>query len=423
MYTAAGLEQSLPSVDEVVATAGSSGGEQEEEEVAPAVHTPSAKKAAALVGFAVHVLTGWQPSGPMDLKAVVSSDIARANTLIQEMLYRGVLSVDAAMVPGEVPTCEILNLVDRNSGGILKTKQQFREEFRALATSRQAAIEALDLREIMCGAISSYLEKSCFRECYSICFNDGSGLRSLPVLALSSSTDAEKLSDFDRLSNIRLLVHWRVVQSAQQKKRLSKAPTLNSELSQHLEGLDQPLPPATDVDCKWLSLGDLMALGAYVIAVDTMVSLPKQQSLGWHWTGSSADAAAVDSKAAKGKKDAKAAADPAAGVGECKDPGEMPTCFVSIDTTAFFAEHAAEPGAEEREAVAEQERALGDEEGCAGGSPTDARRSPVASHLSVSIFVHADVVRSCAPLAMPSGTGNIYSPYLVLLAGKSVTYC
>ena len=172
--------------------------------------TSSCYKTSSFVGFAVHVLTGWQPSAPRCLKTTFTCDIQRSRGLLQEILFGGVSIINETDIPSLLPP--VLTMGGGLSGGdivqsdLLKyqTKRQFKEEYSIRFAERLEVIQMTKDRDSKAVRLDNALLQT-ISEGFILCLqnpitdlknipsypNMGGTVRSVPILGicLSKSTD------------------------------------------------------------------------------------------------------------------------------------------------------------------------------------------------------------------------------------------
>eukprot|EP01041_Mallomonas_annulata_P000153 gene153-257_t len=247
VYTACGYNQEFPSV-----------GVGEDGPVA-------ARKCAAFLGFAVHVLTGWLPGNPWSLRDTVNDDIERYLGLVQEMVFGGLVKVIEDDIPDHAPVLKEKVLHEDMTGGDKRkmTKKQKKVELKRKTEEKNSLLRAITDREKKIERMDAALTRP-FSEVFVVLAPAPTGgVKTLPVLGLS-------YVDGVGGENTLLLTHWLVKDSIEQ-------------VSQGAESIPGTLPGSTPIESVWMTVAELCQMGAFVIGIDTKIRTQNKASVSWHW--------------------------------------------------------------------------------------------------------------------------------------------
>jgi hypothetical protein len=372
---------------------------------------PAALTSASFVGFAVHVLTGWQPGTCWDISDLINLDFSRANLLLQEILFGGAALISPADIPKEIPkptiifnnnaTIESTNLnsgadgTESAGGTLMLTKKLFKAEYRRRQNEKASILESIMIREAMIRRIQDSLDKP-FAESFFVCIpqNDGT-IETSPVLGLSY--EAKHDGNPGDLDAVQLLLKWRITGSqfdTVTPTLYTGDPAFNPAQDDikdpKLSEVGKPLPPSTTVDFKFVSVAELRQKGAVFLGLDTLLRHNSKVSMSWHWKPvAPLQEKDSNTKVAKGgpSKGAKKG-DGIAVTTEtdllCQDAGNMAPAVVAVMGEQFFTEIT-------DNGFADGDRA--DELARPGSRARNDGLLPKASHLSMSVLIHADMVR------------------------------
>ena len=223
---------------------------------------PAARKAAAFIGFAIHLMTGWLPGNPWSVGETIALDVDRLGGLLQEIVFGGSILVSPADIPSHHPVLE-----DKAVEPVKKdrkiTKKQLRAEIRGKLEAKEALLNAVLARERQVDAMDQAIHKP-FSEAFALCIPvPAGGIRILPVLGLAFPYDKN-------VDNILFLVYWSRKEAIQQPHSDDGA-------------VGGSLPSSTPIDDAWVSLKDLGDAGAYIVGMDTLTRTPHIAELSQHW--------------------------------------------------------------------------------------------------------------------------------------------
>ena len=385
------------------------------------------------LSFAIHVLTGWQPSTPWNVGRSIA-DTARILGLLEGMTFSGTLPISASSTPGPVPTATIVSAENNAAaaGGKevradteghgdgyfdvkfkspeLRTKKFYKDEYRRRAQERDALAQKIAERERKIASIQERLTIP-FGECFMACCKnpDAPGeFLALPILGLDFGEEGTLPGA------VKLLVDWETSPPPPLPimTQLSPEDAAKDSILDRMKREAPSLPLSTILQMRWITVQYLVDNGAFCFSFDTMVRSPKKAVLGWHWCAPSGSLA--DSKAAKDVKgrgkDAKVGGASETSSDPCVDPGSLPPVLLKLSSAAFFvpAESALSAtamiiSAKDAEAQAAIDAQAGQLEHFSF-SPTVMK--PLSTHLSLSVMIHAD---------LPTETLNIPSDVVVVL--------
>ena len=324
------------------------------------------------LGFCLHCLTGWQPTAPWSFSSTLNSDVNLFKNLLQQFMFGGAPLLEQEDKPGEITVAQAVE--EQKEGSVptkLRTKSQLKEEYRKKLEERNSVVDKINIRQSKIDKITSLLAVP-YSEVFTICIPEKGSIRILPVLGVCYPPDGKDNPDVD-VRDIEFMVEWTVVKTADEIGVSDN--NSSNPLTPYLGGLDQPLPPFTQLSYEWISIGELALKQAYVFGFDTLIRIPHKSVMGWPW-GSAMPVAATDDKA-KGKDKKAAAPEPVASANLC-DQGDPPPVLLSLDSASFFAVN---NDAAQDESPTEIE-----------GESQLTRPTYVAkqSHLSLSVLLHAD---------------------------------
>lgn len=368
-------------------------------------HSPC--RVASFSVFALHLLSSWQPGSPWSLSETVNFDIKRANKLIDDMLFSGVMLIDADNIPSEIPKEDDDKPgdgIDLDGNLIYRTKANFKAEYRSRMAERDAVLQLINLREKKIEKIIQALRKP-YSEASALCFLDDEGsMRIVPVLALSPE-------DKDNIGLTKVLITWEIVKTTTQvtedykihaaatavdNNLLSESEKQIIKMSPYLAGLDRDLEAlgyaSTVVNSEWITINELVERNAVVFNFNTLLHIPNTAALGWHWQPCNEIGGAKDPKGGKEKgkdkskdKDKNTSAD----VLLCQDRGAIPTVLLKINTPSFFTKEEVPESTPEEKEIKEAIEAQSEALGSAGDDLT--KYTPNSSHLSLALLICADL--------------------------------
>jgi hypothetical protein len=386
----------------------------------------SSMTSAAFVGFALHLLTGWQPGSSWDIRDLIALDASRANLLLQEMLFGGAALIDPTQIPKEIPKPTVLfnnkatitstSIDDAEpsadgdvaSGTLMLTKKLFKAEYRRRHAEKTILQEAIQSRETMIQNIQAAIDRP-YSECFFVSVpavtpSGEATTEVLPVLGLSYETKEDGVQPLD-LGAVQLLVAWRITGSELDTVtptlytgNPSFNPTAKGDIKDaELSDINKPLQPSTTTEFRFVSLNELRDKGTIFLGLDTLLRHNSRVSLGWHWKpvpapvdpAANAKGGKAPAKPAGGKKGEVAAVVPDTEI-LCQDAGHMPPSVLAILPQSFFGEQS-----EVEAALAQQAQQLGSRPGSRTEIQTANNAGLVAksSHLSLSVLIHADMVK------------------------------
>ena len=402
-------------------------------------------KTSSFVSFAVHVLTGWQPSTPRCLKSTFDCDIQRSRGLLQEILFGGVSVINETDIPSLLPP--VLTMGGGPSGGdivqsdLLKyqTKKQFKEEYSIRFAERLKVIEMTKDRDNKAVRLDNTLLQT-ISEGFFLCLqnsitdskdipsypNTSNSVRSVPILGIclpestnnNDSTyvmdktdnsitdllhfihsDSEEERDFKLLNDIKFLIKWRTTPpcnsdiTTESKSPLPSTEILPIEISRLLHGINDPLPNSIKIESEWISIKDIIHNNSFIIGFDTNTRLPHKSVFNWNWTP------LVDEKnsekAVKALKGRTSGEQFRSAYVVCGDAGCAPPLLLSVSTKDFFRDlesaECADPGSvEKREKDVDKEKEIANLS--LSTSSSSAFKVPKSAYLSISLSVHADLI-------------------------------
>lgn len=405
-------------------------------------------KISSFVSFAVHLLTGWQPSSPMSVTSVFLNEKTRSIKLLLSITAAGVIEIDEEDFiddsadgildlrgaealrfgggGGETPSAAVSSspfaaAAADDEGVILKTKKRFQEEYQIRKARRDAMLETIAVRERKIGKIQAAMNLSLSEVFLLVVFDRTfNKWRVLPVLGVCYPKGGT-----GSLVHVKILVDWKTGPPIRDPAADSAARPKMSRPD------DFPLPDVTPLRCEWTTIDDLMKGNAYIFSVDTLLKTPFHASLGRHWRPLQASPAADGAAAGRSKspeKGAKKSAKEAKGAAQatkddlsgkdltCVDQGIPPVTLLKLDISSFYhmvsvddegkeldegqvdqvaTGNPTDGDAEVSEAIFAQEQEL--LQSASGVSLNAARRQalkPKKGYLSLSVMLHGDITLS-----------------------------
>ena len=445
----------------------------------------------------MHLLTGWLPGTPRSITETVNLEIQRSRGIIQEMIFGGASIILDADIPSVTPS--VLRMGGGVTGGEvmiedlkkLKTKKHFREEYAQRFEERARVTEDINAREILIAALNRSLSAP-FSEGFFLCYKSSDiagdvsssssslslssksteerGVVTVPILGICmGKPDKRKTSDgqqsiknvslkqfivdegheecdFEILNSIKFLIHWRTSSAVEPRPLDTRTfQPLPDDIISLLHGVNDPLPPSTTVESKWISFRELAARQAYIVGVDTMSRMPHTAVLHSTWIPLSTENMAEKiskTNTAKGKIAELLKAPNVV----CGDQGGSPPMLLSLDTKNFtplqtpltpitpvtphtpLTPHAL--GYEKNNVVIDdvthalllQEKEFRDLDTRTSNPSRDSESELKSAYLSLSVSIHADMVISNSNvnlnLNFSEGSDVITSPRAVQSASK-----
>ena len=409
-------------------------------------------KTSFFIGFAVHLLTGWQPSTPRAVADTIDLDIQRARGLLQEIKFGGAPNILHSDIPAVEPPTVRLGGGSAGADIVLgdlskcQTKKHFKEEYSLRFAERARVIGEIGVREELTKNLNAAFSAP-FSEGFLLCYQAPSSssssapedanpapstVISVPILGMcldpDSTADSEsnresgKVSDtrllkqflldegqedadFALLNSVKLLIKWRTAPAAPRPVDPGKE-SLPADITNLLQGINDPLPPCTVIESQWVSLRELATRQAYIIGIDTNTRLPHQTLFNWHWLPLAVEKGIEKAPraAAKGRVP-EVLRNPSV---LCGDQGAAPPMLLSLNTQDFFAAATTtaatglvkDPAtAATTPQTATTPRVQGGGEGPGPSIPSSPSMPPtslnggaLSAYLSISLSVHADLV-------------------------------
>lgn len=367
--------------------------------------------------FAIHLLTGWNPTAPVDVQHTFLFEHSRSKMLLKAILSDGVCEVHENDI---VRDRDELNSLDRyksfritrtdmipegsiyanddsdeddeeeeslepvgrdpmlsikegsvgslssdeqllspghdclppggEDGIVLRTKRQFKFEYKKRKSYRDKVIDSILTRERKIVKTSTALAA----EQSSINFigfvdKDTQGIRILPVLGVSYPIYRR-----DNLLMVLLLVRWRVGEP--QETPFSPNPNPDDPFYGKIRGVDDgPLPLTTPLHYEWMSVDQLVKQGAFLISMDTNMYTNTETDFAARWVSTApavvpppvTEKAAAKEKPPKGGKAAAAkeivaTEAPVADTEFYSEPGSIPITLFKLNVNEFFVSSSAD---------------------------------------------------------------------------------
>jgi len=358
--------------------------------------------------FAIHLLTGWNPTAPVNVSQTFLFEHSRSKMLLKAVLSDGVCEVHendivrdhdelnsleryksfritrTQLIPegsmyanddsdeDEVESLEpvgqdpMMSIKEDSVGSlsseeqllspghdyippdgeedglVLRTKRQFKFEYKKRKNHRDKVIDSILTRERKIVKTNTALAA----EQSSINFigyvdKDKQRIRILPVLGVSYPIYRR-----DNLLMVLLLVRWRV--GAPNPTPFSPNPNPDDPFYGKIRGEDEgPLPLTTPLDYEWISIHQLVSSGAFMISMDTNMYTNRETDFSSHWVSATPAAVppAVTEKAGKGEKSSKASkaakevvveANPVVVDEFFAEPGSIPITLFKLNVNEFF---------------------------------------------------------------------------------------
>lgn len=360
--------------------------------------------------FAIHLLTGWNPTAPVDAHHTFLFEPSRSKMLLKAMLSDGVCEVHendivrdrdeqnsldryksfritrTDMIPegsiyanddsdeddedeesvepvsrdpmqsikegsvGSLSSDEHLLSPGHDylpSGGedgvVLRTKRQFKFEYKKRKNYRDKVIDSILTRERKIAKTSTALaaEQSSINFIGFVDSDTTQGIRLLPVLGVSYPIYRR-----DNLLMVLLLVRWRVGEP--QETPFSPNPNPDDPFYGKIRGVDEgPLPLTTPLHYEWISVDQLVKKGAFLISMDTNMYTNTETDFAARWVSTTPAVVPppVTEKAAKEKapkggkaasKEALVAEVPVADTEFYAEPGSIPITLFKLNVNEFF---------------------------------------------------------------------------------------
>ena len=330
----------------------------------------STHKTSFFIGFAVHALTGWQPTTPRSLMDTVNFDIQGVRSMLKEILAGGAQIITDREVPQLNPSIlrqsSLETFQDLNE---YQTKNYFREEYNMRLAERAQVIEENQIREDLVKSLDRILSAP-MSEGFVLCTHDESlaNVLTAPVLGLCLSTagcvggqeasrslssseliqfigdEGKEQSDYAILNRIKFLVNWRTSPPISSDLP-SQANVSSTDAAGMLKELNKPLPPTSSIDYKWITLGELSANEAFLIGIDSHAQKRYEAQYHWPWVPLGPDKEREKEKekgdkgvdrGARSSIKGKAADSMKGSSVLCGDQGTCPPLLLTLDTTDYF---------------------------------------------------------------------------------------
>ena len=354
----------------------------------------SAQKTSFFIGFAVYVLTGWQPSTPRSVKETVTHDIQGARSLLRGMLSGGAQNITDREVPQLTPST-----LSKGGDKVFRdmneyqTKSYFKVEYNMRLAEREQVMEANQIREDLLKRLDEKLSVP-LNEGHVLCMEDAqdashlcngvrAGALTVPVLGVCLSPscckddqtadasltttelmrfiqgDGKESSDYAILSRVKLLVNWRTSPaiSPPTPSPPTSIPAREEEVQVHahssdvvtglIRELNEPLPPTSTATYAWITLGELTARDAYLVGFGIHTHTPYEAYFNWNWVPlGHENEKEREKERERGEKgvDRGARASIKGKAGDsmkgpnvlCGDRGTCPPLLLTLDTSDFF---------------------------------------------------------------------------------------
>ena len=361
----------------------------------------NSKNSSSFIGFAIHALTSWQPSLPLSLPQIIQNDKARANGLIQEILFGGAITINKYDIPCEVPIVTYNNptiiLDNNNSNELITTKKMFLLDYNKRLNEYKKILEILKYRELQIQNLNKLLNKT-----YNECFIGINNLnQTYNILGISMPLPLLANNEID-IENISLLVNWEVINVNNENINLELF-EFNDIMTENSHKIEFPeSPKTTQINMKWITINELIHTNSSVISFETLIRVPYNIPLGWHWNIIETNSNKKEKKSAK--------TEPIVTETLYSDPGTIPVVFMSLDTSSYFVETEIDIENDENSAINDQINefnAMKLQDNIETDNLNEENRTqiiektrkekvlvPKSSHLSLSVAIHGDVMKS-----------------------------
>lgn len=375
----------------------------------------STHKTSFFIGFAVHALTGWQPTTPRSVKDTVNIDIQGVRSMLKDLLAGGAQIITDREVPRLKPsTLRQSSLEIFQDLNEYQTKNYFREEYNMRLAERAQVIEENQIREDLVENLDKILSAP-MSEGFVLCTHDEAlaNVLTVPVLGLCLSTTGcvggpgtsrllssseliqfiedkgKEQSDYAILNKIKLLVNWRTsppISSHSSSSSIPSQANVNStDAAGMLKELNKPLPSTSSIDYRWITLKELSANEAFLIGIDVLAQKRYEAQYHWPWVplGGEKEKEKGDKGVDRGARSSikgKAADSMKGSSVLCGDQGTCPPLLLTLDTTDYFNSNS---GNEHSDAPPE---------GLPTSCPALHGKKSMKTCISLSLLVYTDII-------------------------------